>query len=162
MIQQGPTRRNFHPSIFSCSSLLHALSVRNITSNARDCMRQQTFHYELFCRKFHPSNKTYQALDVGLNCFSKSGILSHISHTSYLEDSHDDLIIVESPKPLLLNRGDDDLVEADMGLSHEIYCNNDVYTNLIQAFIVVHAIFGMSLIMHMVSCSIPAKVSWTF
>jgi hypothetical protein len=52
-----------------------------------------------------------------------------------LDSSHDDLSnLVEPPKPLLLEQGDDDddIVEVDMGLSHEVY---DVYTSPTQAWI---------------------------
>jgi hypothetical protein len=73
---------------------------------------------------------------VGLNKISKAGILSHISHTSYLDGSLDDLNnFVKPPKPLLLKGGVDDIVEFDMRLSHEVYCSNDVYTSPIQAWI---------------------------
>jgi hypothetical protein len=62
--------------------------------------------------------------------------LSHLSHTSYLDDGHDILNdFVEPPKTLLLEGGNDDVVKDNMELSHEVYCQNDVYTNPIQAWI---------------------------
>jgi hypothetical protein len=57
MVQQGFNCRNFQPPISSCSSLLHALSAGNGIFDAKDCMGQQTFHDELFCRKFQPSKE---------------------------------------------------------------------------------------------------------
>jgi len=68
----------------------------------------------------------------GPKFFSKAKILSFLSHTSCLDNGHDILNdFVETPNSLLLEGGNHD----NMGLSHEFYCINDVYTNVIQAWI---------------------------
>ena len=61
MVQQDFTCKNFQPPDSPSSfHLLHVLSVGKCTFDAKKCMGQQAFHYELFCRKFQPSKRGFK------------------------------------------------------------------------------------------------------
>jgi hypothetical protein len=89
-----------------------------------------------FAENSSHQKKGFHALDEGLNFFSKDGILSHLSYISCLDDGHDILNdLVEPTNPLFLKGENDNGVEENMELYHEVYCSNIVYTNPIQSWI---------------------------